>query len=781
MALLTVFVAQIILYPQKSRAEHDEFRVSDSIEMTQIVDPPVALAFVQALDFNVSPDGERTAIVTRKGNLEEGVNEYALRLLDTRAALAAIASRRTAQQHVAISFLTPSPKHAIERVIWRANSQQLYFLGRDNGGAARVYNYDIGSGACSPVTPAGIDVATYDVSRAGDVLIFSAVEAPDWTERNRRGYRLRHHIALDLSSLTPPDELKHLRHYALHLRTGKMVSLNVPLSYLPRDFSISPSGRWAVVLGQVHDVPYSWHKYHIIAQYSASLTRSLVELPEQTQVEYDDALNRPAAWIQQFYLLDLKTGDAQIVVDAPSVNTGIPVRALWSEDERSFVLPGTYLPYDAESPDEARRRQSLQAIVEIDRQTLKAHRIVDLPEEQPNGKWLFMRRLELLSNDTLRIELAEYLAEGVDIEYYKKTGSSWWKADAPADRGVHSAKVSYSIVQAPQKPPEIAATDPRTQQSAVISDFNPELRRRQLGAVTPFKWTDKLGRQFEGGLVLPPGYQPERRYPVVVQTYGFDKAEFLVDGPHFMATAYAAQPLAGKGIVVLQIPGLNSAPTPGTTTQPVGELERFQVGLEAALQALDERRIADMTRVGIIGFSREGLHVHYALTFSRFQFAAAILSDCITATPMSYVLAYGYPRPGMLEWEDEGLIGVPLWGAGAAEWFARSPLFHLEQIRTPLRLETIGTYVPPLFETFAILKRHHRPVEMIHIPGDTHNLQTPWGRYTSQQGTVDWFSFWLLNQEDQDPEKSEQYKYWHILRQQQEVAAQERSQLSRSP
>jgi hypothetical protein len=34
----------------------------------------------------------------------------------------------------------------------------------------------------------------------------------------------------------------------------------------------------------------------------------------------------------------------------------------------------------------------------------------------------------------------------------------------------------------------------------------------------------------------------------------------------------------------------------------------------------------------------------------------------------------------------------------------------------------------------------------------------------SQQGNVDWFTFWLKNEEDPDPAKREQYIRWHQFR-----------------
>jgi len=59
---------------------------------------------------------------------------------------------------------------------------------------------------------------------------------------------------------------------------------------------------------------------------------------------------------------------------------------------------------------------------------------------------------------------------------------------------------------------------------------------------------------------------------------------------------------------------------------------------------------------------------------------------------------------------------------------------------------------------------YKKPVELVYIPDGDHVLVKPWERMTSQQGAVDWLSFWLKGEEDPDPAKAEQYKRWHELR-----------------
>ena len=75
------------------------------------------------------------------------------------------------------------------------------------------------------------------------------------------------------------------------------------------------------------------------------------------------------------------------------------------------------------------------------------------------------------------------------------------------------------------------------------------------------------------------------------------------------------------------------------------------------------------------------------------------------------------------------------------------------------RRELLGEW-----ELFFELSRLHRPVEMVYMQDGEHVLERPWDRMISQQGTVDWFSFWLNGEEDSDPAKSEQYLRWRALR-----------------
>ncbi len=62
------------------------------------------------------------------------------------------------------------------------------------------------------------------------------------------------------------------------------------------------------------------------------------------------------------------------------------------------------------------------------------------------------------------------------------------------------------------------------------------------------QWKDKVGREWTGGLVKPPDYVSGHRYPLVIQTHGFNQHEFMTVGA--FTTAFAARPIAATGIIV---------------------------------------------------------------------------------------------------------------------------------------------------------------------------------------------------------------------------------------
>ena len=53
---------------------------------------------------------------------------------------------------------------------------------------------------------------------------------------------------------------------------------------------------------------------------------------------------------------------------------------------------------------------------------------------------------------------------------------------------------------------------------------------------------------------------------------------------------------------------------------------------------------------------------------------------------------------------------------------------------------------------------------MVIFGNEGHIKNQPQHRYEIYQRNVDWFDFWLLDKEDPDPAKADQYKRWRKLK-----------------
>jgi len=750
--------------------------VEDSIGMTRLVDPGTAAVFSRAGEFKWSPDGTRVFFVLRRGDLNTGENEYFLDLLGSEQVLECVNARAGCaappiRERLA-TFRTSSPRHAIASARW-LDDRTIAFIGITGQKAAQAYSIDIHSKAMLRLSDHGTDVVDFAVPPQQTTLLYWANVYPDWTSRNARGYAVTSESAANLGMSDPSEAEPEVELFAADLASNARRRVDLHRGLIPHPISVSPRGNFAIVAATVRSIPVSWWRYAIV---SGNPTLTMPSSPEGESgvaaarfLEQDDAFSRSANWMSQYHLVDVERGTTKALIDAPAALAGRLDTAIWSPDGEHALVSATYVTEATLNCGPRDRLAESQFVVEFDVKDGVARCVGEVAARSESGDRLVLVDARWNSNEAISVDYVELDGLGRLRRDYARLGRQWKPRRGASRRAPEvEPQIRLSIRQDADTPPDVLATDTRTGRTTLVTDLNSGFRELDLGTVRDFEWRDRLGRQFVGGLVLPSAYDDKKRYPVVFQTYGYRRDEFLIDGPLGITTAYAARPLAGRGMLVLQLPRLHArskATAGGSEVQ--GENAYFLAGLEGAIEALDLAGVIDTARMGLIGFSREGMHVHHALAFSKYRFVAATIADAIGATPFCYSFAYGLPFPGMHEFEDDDRIGLggPFWGDNVDQWVERSYIFHLHSISAAIRYEQIGSYGTSChWDAFAFQKRAKRPVEMIHIPLDEHNAQTPFGRFTSQEGNVDWFSFWLLAQEDRGSDKSEQYRRWGKLR-----------------
>src|SRR5260370_20392629 len=88
----------------------------------------------------------------------------------------------------------------------------------------------------------------------------------------------------------------------------------------------------------------------------------------------------------------------------------------------------------------------------------------------------------------------------------------------------------------------------------------------------------------------------------------------------------------------------------------------------------------------------------------------------------------------------------------------------MDKLTTPLLVVATRQQVLDMWEPYAALRYLKKPVDLLTVNSDEHVFTNPVSRLVSQGSTVDWFRFWLKDEEDPSPAKADQYARWRELR-----------------
>jgi dipeptidyl aminopeptidase/acylaminoacyl peptidase len=416
--------------------------------------------------------------------------------------------------------------------------------------------------------------------------------------------------------------------------------------------------------------------------------------------------------LKRYWLMDLSSGSASPLIDTP-MTTFSP--AVWSADGASIFLRAMRVPLRSAAGGTTAETEIYDIQVDV---TSRAWRVIDKDQ--------------------------------------------WPRSNQ------RKAEIEVSLDEDINAPPKIYVSGRDVPGRKLLLDLNPDFADLPLGRVETMEWK-VFGVTLLGGLYLPANYRAGVRYPLVVQTHGYDSTRFAMDGRNEWSSGFAARALASKGFLVLQTYAFKDA----KGYQEVGSnrhlglteeqaFKRFNaLAYEKAVDHLNALGLIDSHRVGISGFSRTVCFVAYALTHSKTKFAAAILTDGIDCGYFGYV---SYPSGS---WDLERLNGgrSPFLRGGVRDWSIEAPSFNLDKVTAPVRLVALGREsILQQWEWYVGLTGLGKAVDFVEIPDAAHLLQKPSDRRIAEEGIVDWFCFWLKGEEDADPRKRAQFERWRRLR-----------------
>lgn len=260
----------------------------------------------------------------------------------------------------------------------------------------------------------------------------------------------------------------------------------------------------------------------------------------------------------------------------------------------------------------------------------------------------------------------------------------------------------------------------------------------ELGEMKEWYFTSKEGTRIKGLICLPPNFNPEKKYPLIVYYYGG-----TTPTTRGVTSPYAPQLFASRDYVVYVI-------------QPSGAIgfgQEFSARhvnawgdwtadeiIEGTQKLCSEHPFIDSTKIGCIGASYGGFMTQYLQTKTDL-FAAAV-----SHAGISNVTSY---------W-GEGYWGYSYNSIAAADSYPwnnpdlftkHGSLFNADKINTPLLLlhGTVDTNVPigESIQLFNALKILGKQVEFITVDGEDHYIADYTHRQLWHNTIMAWFAKWL--------------------------------------
>ncbi|MFL5578331.1 MAG: S9 family peptidase [Gemmatimonadaceae bacterium] len=271
-----------------------------------------------------------------------------------------------------------------------------------------------------------------------------------------------------------------------------------------------------------------------------------------------------------------------------------------------------------------------------------------------------------------------------------------------------------------------------------LTSFNDSLNARIAWSdAERFTYRSVGGLEIEGWLMKPFGYEPGRKYPLVLYVHG---------GPH---SSYGEgwfdefQNLAGAGMWVLFTNPRGSTGYGADftfATRGRWGAEDYE-DLMKAVDIAAARPDVDSTRMGITGGSYGGFMTAWVTTRTdRFRAAQAdrMISD--------WTYWYGASdAQGLTEFE---FYGKP-WD-NVALYDSLSPIRHVTRVKTPtLIVQSEEDFRTPIGNAelwFMALRKRGVPVELVRYPRSTHELSRsgePWLLVDRLGRLRQWFGYWL--------------------------------------
>ena len=282
---------------------------------------------------------------------------------------------------------------------------------------------------------------------------------------------------------------------------------------------------------------------------------------------------------------------------------------------------------------------------------------------------------------------------------------------------------------------------------ASVSDFNPVqvtrvnegLQIPALGRTEVITWKSKDGKDIEGLLTYPVGYQNGQRVPLILNVHGGPAGVFqqtFIGG----RGVYPLATFASRGFAILR-------PNPRGSSGYGAEFRRANIkdwgfgdyqDLMTGVDKVIEMGVADPERLGVMGWSYGGFMTSWIVTQTqRFKAASAgapvtnLMSFNGTADIPAFIPDYF----GGQFWEVMDL------------YQKHSPMFNVKNVSTPTMIQhgeaDVRVPISQGYEFYNALKVKGMPTRMLVLPRQPHGPTEPKMQLAAMKANLEWFEKYI--------------------------------------
>jgi dipeptidyl aminopeptidase/acylaminoacyl peptidase len=321
---------------------------------------------------------------------------------------------------------------------------------------------------------------------------------------------------------------------------------------------------------------------------------------------------------------------------------------------------------------------------------------------------------------------------------------------APADSWIGSgfslsadAATAAFIASDPGSFPELYTAPLATMQATRVTDFGTQTGGWSKAAIEVVSWQSKDGARIEGVLHKPIGFEPGKKYPLLVVIHG-GPTGVSRPTPYSSTSIYPIDLWVAKGALVLE-PNYRGSAGYGEKFRSLN-VRNLGVGdawdVLSGIDQLVKQGLADPERVGAAGWSQGGyisafLTTHDAARFKAISVGAGI-SDWMTyyvntdITPFTRQYLKGTP------WDDPEIYAKT------------SPMTYIKGAKTPTLIQHGATDqrvpLPDAFELYRGLKDMGVPTRLIvyrGFEGIGHGPSRPKSSRAVMSHNLEWFDKYL--------------------------------------